>query len=1276
MQVHFNDHVYLKCIVQEFYSSHILPVNHNDKLESLLQEYKIHLEQTLRFRDEVRNTQTPDNRIILPLSEIDDNIAINGVLNDDIQMGHNHNSSPSENVEFKDVSNTIRMETHPDLWQRFYDLKLAQLAVQTYLDNMLLQLYNSSVSKNRTDAHGKCDALRTLTKLLDTLFAAERGLVVKGSEEQQEEDVSRVYIENVRVWIIYVSSFYLELSDVRERRYLLLQLLHNCSITWAIPLLQYTFGDTVIEKAFLEEYILALQLILDCDLQAETDENAARATWNEDDHLEILDQLAVVHVYSITANAAFGQLHFDADANKLAPLFNFSGRLLNIVNAGIRIFTAKGMNILTKRLAQTACQTLQVLSEKIVEEEREELCQDHIDEAISRVVYAYLDAKESNVWNFLPSLPYYASSIPTLWCITCNLLHLEQNTAFTPLDHLRNNLPDLTQCLDFLGHNQLQGTFMLNCLSNIAISLPADSSDAIPKSSGVCLLLVIAHTLFTVAFVDNDLREIYYKDARDHFEAICRKHPVVISFLLRWTSDHFSTMEGMALYLFHSLPLERWNITQDDLNVIRQLLCQGPSANVSTSFARYIIEHLNLEYDPKKDDLPSKWQPWNKRKCPFLPYEIHEELAFLLLDACQKYRSLRDTEKGADLVRAVASTMANYLPISEQDLPAPSVTAEFFDWTWSMMMRLKLYDCPISPRASEIEKSVTISILRDTLHNHPDTVASHGALLTYVLFLLSPTSRHFLRFEAGHGWMKLLLILRRGKPRAVIQTLSEIVPAFVYMHGDDFFNDETLSEFMRQMIYLKSDPHLINTVSKLKERIYWDKGQATGVSMIIGSHAWQGHFIDSVSSLMDASGRGFSYLDLMLHSWLKTVFRKSDWMWYKQYVVIVDCLCRVAFSFGRYNLVRSMLAEEQKKLVQRRDQHIPGLSTLYAFASDQQRNPLRFIKNILPDSAYTSLLTGEWSMLSLTTTNLFHVPGVEQTSLWFAYEVLMLETREEQEYRQSLAQYAAHRDPATDIDLAVHFKTFDPHQKKVPEFCCVYRWAQHILVSPPNHPLLPLYLQVFFCLYFSCFTLNNRTIFYGQLYFAKRQDLLNKLRDYIAQVQTYHGQCQVIDEKEHNSVDHGVDHEKLRQIYYAMWIWIGSAGFHSDLDISSLPDHYCTDLLKSCRLPSTDEQWEIRQPWNNVNAIWFGLVNRKYLQEAFLNTPWQGSLKFRNNTGSSPSISSETHRSITKTLVSPRVKPPAYSIRQQQDKPSLQDLVKLTEESLLAPLLDIQGNES
>ncbi|KAF1803254.1 hypothetical protein FB192DRAFT_1277778 [Mucor lusitanicus] len=597
--------------------------------------------------------------------------------------------------------------------------------------------------------------------------------------------------------------------------------------------------------------------------------------------------------------------------------------------------------------------------------------------------------------------------------------------------------------------------------------------------------------------------------------------------------------------------------------------------------AKYILQHLNYGYQHDAvDPNVSKAQPWHSRKLPFLSYDLHEEIAFILLDACQQFQPLPDTttneNKGAiELVGTVTTATTNN----------NNTASNVIQWAWSVAVQLKLYDCPVSPRASDIEQSITLPFLKLVLNSYNNVSSSHSALLVYISFMLSVTSRHFLRFECNDGWMKLLVMLKRGKPEAVIRILSDMIPSFVYMHGDDFFNDESLSDFLKHMIELKTDPTLIKAASRLHKEL-----DGSGIGLMIGSHVWHAHLIDSVSDLMDDQGKGFSYVDLVVHSWLKTVFRKADWMWHSGYVHMVDHLCKCAFVLYRHGMVRHMLLEEHKRMEAAKVQQSASSPRL-----------TRFIKNMVVSDGgpYASLLNGEWSMLKPA-----KGPGVEQHHHWFAFEVLVMETMREAPFREELC--------------ALITKQL---QKKPVDYLAIYRWVQHIMTMPVHHPLLPLYLQMFFSLYY----LNiHGEVTLGFVCFHKRADWTTKLRDYIASVQTYYGQKITTVEEDHDAsqdIEDGSGHtavsaEVLQQAYYAMWLWLGNADLNRGLAedaVEQLPSHYLVHRLKSCYANKT----ELEQPWHHTDDYWMDLVDTEQLEQAFLGFPWEGSEKFRTEESSS-----------------------------------------------------------
>ncbi|KAI8638801.1 hypothetical protein BD408DRAFT_11371 [Parasitella parasitica] len=1188
------------------------------ELNSLVYKYKIACQELQEINDKIETVNSSEQVIAHHFSSTSTSTSTSTV------SSKSNSDSKKEEIDEKlnQIIHKLKLDVDTVLTKRLAETKATKSAVQSYIDNTIWTLFSRTELQSNTllfnNDQKRFDDKKCLMKLISTLLAVD-----------QEQVKIKGYTTQLHDWIIHIVTIYLRLGGFSEHKKILALLTTTSDVlSWAIPLIQFNAEN----MGHANELLDALDIIF---IQPK------EWTWTEDDFLGVFDQLAVDFNYSKLTESV------DPEKEPFGTVLNFSQTLRDKLMQAI--LRSKNMSNLVKRLAQTITQIAILLVDTVAEKGWE--CQDQVDTFLSQLIFGFYDLKDNGGWFFLPNIPFKALSIDALWLVTARILQLKNATPppCSINQVLDDHLPNITRFLYELNDSQIQGFFMLNCLTNIATCIPSgvDEISAVndPKSTlSACIVAVISYTLFTVAFVDKNLREVFYKDARDHFGLICKSHPFIVSLLFRWTVEHIATMERMALYLFHSLNLDNWIVLKNDLKLLHKLMSSASKATAMTSqqtaqvqLAKYILQHLNYGYHcASVDPHSSKSQPWHSRKLPFLNYDIHEEVAFILLDACQQFQPLPDTNantsenKGAiELVGTVTTAVSTYLPIADQiqllkstydnnitgggssgnNSSNRNTASDIINWAWSVAIQLKLYDCPVSPRASDIENSITISFLKLVLNSYNNVSSSHSALLIYISFMLSVTSRHFLRFESNDGWMKLLVILKRGKPEAVIHAFSEMIPSFVYMHGDDFFNDESLSDFFKHLIELKTDPMLAKVAAKMH------KGTAnTGIDLIIGSHVWHAHLIDSVSDLMDENGKGFSYVDLVLHSWLKTAFRKSDWMWHSGYVSVVDSLCKFASILYRHGMVYQMLLEEHKRMKS---------TKLLQSASSPRLT--RFIKNMVVSDGgpYASLLTGEWSMLKAS-----KGPGVEQNCHWFAFEVLVMETINEASFRQELCSLiteqlststTAHEQEQLkpSIDLASIYRLTS--QQKPLEYLTIYRWLQHIVVMPVDHPLLPLYLQMFFSLYY----LNiNDQVTLGSICFNKKNELTTKLRDYIASVQTYYGQkisvtaaTATMTKNGDNSFNHKVTSghtvlgaEVLQQLYYAMWLWLGNENLSSLMgDIHQLPSHYNTHRLQLCYAKKVESDL----PWNQADRYWTDLMQTEQLEHDFLSFPWEGSEKFR-----------------------------------------------------------------
>lgn len=1178
------------------------------ELDSLVLNYKKCLEKLSEINTKVEKVHSSEQVIANHLSKVTELETT-----DDKPID---NACP-ENNKINKIFSKLKLDVDTVLNKRIADVNTAKVDVQLYIDNTLWNLFSRTELNNNTllfnnDPNRLTDK-KCLMEMITTLLQLDR--LQENQELQDDEKETDQFFQQLHEWMRQIITVYLHICTIPEKKVILQLLTTTFNISaWAIPLIQFN------DLKNIHDFIDILVIVFEGNV------------WVEDDYIAVLDQLAVDFTFNklvIESPSVKVTLDDDHDDLHSDTIFSLCRQMTDTLMKAIRQLSS--MKSLTKRLSQTVMHISLLLVDSTSTEKN---CQDQMDTFISQLVHDFYDLKTG--WFFLPNVPFKALSIDALWDVTMYLLQIKKTTASKPtsLDQVLNeNLPSITRFQYELADNQIQGFFMLSCLTNIATCIPpgvdeiTSINDTNKNTLSACIITVISYTLFTIAFVDKNLREIFYKDVRDNFGPICKSHTFIISLLFRWTVQHISVMERMALYLFHSLNLDHWVILNDDLKLLHKLLSQEtstiPQQAAQIQLAKYVIEHLNYGYiGGSVDANVSKSQPWHSRKLPFLGYDIHEEIAFILLDACQKFQPLPDTtttnqteNKGAiELVSTVTSAVSTYLPIADQMLllkstytTTPSLASEFINWAWSIAIRLKLYDCTISSRATDIEKSITLPFLRLVLNSYNDLSSSHSALLIYISFLLSVTSRHFLRFESGDGWMKLLTILKRGKPEAIIQIFSEIIPSFVYMHGDDFFNDESLIDFFKHMIELKTDPMLVKAAKNmmsLKKRKNIIPATSTGVGIIIGSHIWQAHLIDSVSNLLDDSGQGFSYVDLVMHSWLKTVFRKTDWMWHNSYVNVIDILCRLAFTLNRHRVVYHMLIEEQKRME----------ANKLASATSSPRIT-RFIKTMIPvsEGIYPSLLIGEWSVLNLKANTFNKTPGIENQLFWFAFEALVMETVTEKDpYRDEIVQVIT-SDQHHQLDVNSVYK-LTTTQKKPIEFFSIYRWLQHILVLPVHHVLLPLYLQMFFSLYYQ--RIDDK-ITLGSLFFDKKPEMITRLRDYIASVQTYYGQ-----KMSGNTI---INAEVLQQTFYAMWLWLGNVDLLlPGIDVRNLPSHYDVNRLIRCH-----GNLESEQPWLHIDRYWMDLIDSDKLEQDFLQYPWQGSGKFRLNDDDNTSKNSIIEDSIS-----------------------------------------------
>jgi hypothetical protein len=1031
-----------------------------------------------------------------------------------------------ENEKLCQTLNKLKFDVDSVLQKCIQDEKQAAQAVQHYIKNI-----------TETD---EPTLIRLIVVLFDTLVQVNQqdqdGRHETDSAEQQEQD-DQDNLNTLHDWILHISTMYIKQSPTIQRQvFIIEQLMRTRHISsWAKPLIQLN-SSMVTDPSCVHDYTHALSMIL----------FTKKKKWTEDDYLAVLDQLDI--------NTTFENIISNSSASSrenMAFGIDLQDMLLKAVESSFPVY----YTTLLKRLLQTIIHNVHCL-----------LHDNGTNQLVTKLVDRLLDIdKIPNGWVFLSTLSFQEFSVYTVWHLLCTILNISPDQPIMD-DGVSINLAPFT---NKIHEHPTQGIFMMNCLFNMLAGAKQEEEQQDPlftyQSSTMAhnIVVVISLVFFTNAFLSNNnkdnVAQIYYKDTRESLASICALHPFITSLLFRFTIRHLDRVGKASLYLFHALPIAKWKIGKDDILRLKKLLYTHQQP-VHVEFAKYIIDSLDFGYTTKEDGVVSTSQPWHSRNRLFLTSEIHKELAFLLLSVC--HQRLQDDTSN--------DTMANYIPFVEQCISSDDQRhMEIMQWSWKIATKLKLYDCPVS---EHLEKHITPPFLKRLLQHPTSAITSFGALIVYISFTTSATSRHFLQFESMDGWLKLFTILKKG--HGVIQVLAEIIPSFVYMHGDDFFNDhDELVDFIQHLVVFKPDPLLKREAQQMMTKKKMDSifSKGGGLSLVIGSHLWQARFIDSQNK--DLCSSGFSYFDLMLHSWLKTLFRRHEWMLDESYLALVDCLCKVGFLFHHEKRVQQMLVEETHRRLE------------YNRLKQRNNSPkvTRIFKNMFTNHHGDSLLS---------------MDSKKQQHVWFTFNVLLLETTMEVPLQDEVANIVKEyvENPKTPSFLD-YFDITTAYKKKPIDSFMIYKWLKHILHVPVGHTLTPLFLQVFFILYFAGVTITKEIdVVYGHVFFTQKLDMKLQLRNHLLECRKYHHEAT-------SGYSETKGTSSLYNLYNAMLNWLDNpAILDASTDICALPSHYLVDRLEQC--------YKLKDLQHLDDVLWMDLIQVEVFQDAFIEFSWCGSEKF------------------------------------------------------------------
>lgn len=247
------------------------------------------------------------------------------------------------------------------------------------------------------------------------------------------------------------------------------------------------------------------------------------------------------------------------------------------------------------------------------------------------------------------------------------------------------------------------------------------------------LVIVAVHELFLAGFTVPICQQALGESgdrAAVPISTICLAHPWVISQLITLLFQYHECA-ATWIHIFETFPVNRWVPTSLDLMNIQEWLLLENTLSPRCALARFLLDHMNWEYDLKNDRLFT---------CAYL----HRQVALIVAEGLVLYKAR--TERANDLSSAILVSGSG----APQKLHVSSITqsirralwleesVDFPQWCWKIMLKLKFY----SPETREplIE---LIDLLHDrsreaiTLRRWFSGAAESTALASKVPFFVS-----------------------------------------------------------------------------------------------------------------------------------------------------------------------------------------------------------------------------------------------------------------------------------------------------------------------------------------------------------------------------------------------------------------------------------------------------------------------------------------------------------------------------------------------------------
>uniref|UniRef100_A0A8C3XNI7 Ectopic P-granules autophagy protein 5 homolog n=1 Tax=Chelydra serpentina TaxID=8475 RepID=A0A8C3XNI7_CHESE len=710
---------------------------------------------------------------------------------------------------------------------------------------------------------------------------------------------------------------------------------------------------------------------------------------------------------------------------EMMKIFAFANSLVELLAVGLETFNRARYRQFVKRIGHLIRLTVCYVSDhwaqyvncnkeygSIMHPYSVEKLQVEFDELFLRAVLHVLKAKRLGVWLFMSEMPYGTLSSGMLWKLFF-IMHCAEN------EHLENLCSTVqpADCKHKLGDPEHIENFekyltSMNCSEEICL-LTTFAQMAQAKRADVDedFIRVIVLEMYEVSYVSISTRETFSKVGRELLGAITGVHTGVISVLLDRVRDTIEKVGMVSLYLFKELPLYLWKPSSSEIALIRDWLLNYNLNTVENKLACIILEGLNWGFGEHDTTL-------------HLDPAVHAEVALMVLEAYQKY--LPQKPYGGLLSESIKQVSYLASVVRYGETPETS----FNQWAWGLILRLKLHrndhgvqQCwPTVPAFSTLDMSESVML-------HPLLKAvKSGIPIGCYLALAMTTLGHSIEKFCAEGIPLLGILVQSRYLRTVVHVLDKVLPLFYPCQYYLLKNEQFLS-YIQLFLHLDSGVPQGMTQQVTHKVTQHLTGASYGENVKLLNSMIQTHIF------MSRQPDGV-WPAAVLEFWVHVLTAQQLWHRERATLYLLDHLCKAAFQFSQEDCVQKLLYQQHKNAL--------------GYHCD---------KGLL-----SSLVS--WIVAGNVTPS-FIEGNANSTQVWFSWMVLNMESifEEDSQLRRIV-----------EGELVINALTPDQALKKaqaqlklpiVPSLqrLMIYRWAHQALVTPADHPLLPLIWQKFFLLY-------------------------------------------------------------------------------------------------------------------------------------------------------------------------------------------------------------------